>query len=287
MLLDDGRDAPPSESTPLYVEPPSLQSPQTKRTSAYPVWLWPNLVGLDAPVVAVLWQRFLGDAFGVSVPPVASAALGLVVWSIYLADRWLDARPGRPQESAPRHRFAAGNRVSIGVAAIMVAGAALAMAPFLPIHYVLNAAAVAIALAAYLTAVHAIGARGLGELTKALLVGLIFAAGAAVPLAADRPDIAVAWLPAVGAFASTCWLNCRLIAGWEASVRVRHLAGWVAALLAIFLGVRSPRPVALAVAGAVGLLAVLHVMRARVPVELRRVLADVAMLTPLAFGEWA
>ena len=68
----------------------------TERTRRRPVpwWLWPNLLGLDAPAVAVVWQRFLADASGVAVPVAASAVLALVVWGIYLTDRRLDARAG-------------------------------------------------------------------------------------------------------------------------------------------------------------------------------------------------
>ena len=49
---------------------------------------------------------------------------------------------------------------------------------------------------------------------KELLVGVLFAAGVAVPLLASgvRP---AAWLPAVAGFGCACWLNCRLIDRWE------------------------------------------------------------------------
>ena len=43
-----------------------------------------------------------------------------------------------------------------------------------------------------------------GEAGKAAAVGLLFAAGAAVPLAAARPGEVGAWLPGVGAFAAAC-----------------------------------------------------------------------------------
>ena len=67
----------------------------TAETAAtIPWWLWPNVLALDAPTVAVVWQRFLGWAFDSPVPAVASVVLGLTVWSIYLADRWWTPEAG-------------------------------------------------------------------------------------------------------------------------------------------------------------------------------------------------
>ena len=249
-----------------------------------PVWLWPNLVGLDAPVVAVVWQRFLGAAHGVRVPPAASIALGLVVWGVYLADRWLDARPDRPAESADRHRFARRNRTAIGLAAAGVTVAAAVAAILLPTAYIGVGVIVAVGLAAYLAGVHAVRRAAVGEFGKAFLVGLVFAAGVMVPLAAERPHEALGWWPAVGAFAGVCWLNCRLIAAWEAPGRDRPAALLVAAAAALGLAVLAPRPVGLAIGGAVVLLALLHLGRGTTSTRARRVLADVALLTPLAVG---
>jgi hypothetical protein len=74
-----------------------------------PFWLWPNLVSLDAPLVAVLWQGFLAYRFSVPLRPAGRAVLGLTVWAIYLADRLLDARKPLSAKEAldepARHRF--------------------------------------------------------------------------------------------------------------------------------------------------------------------------------------
>ncbi len=250
------------------------------------IWLWPNVVGLDAPVVAVVWQRFVARVFAVHVPAIASLALGLIVWGVYLFDRWLDARPNRPAESTARHVFARRHRFAVGAAALVVVAAAAMMIPFLPIRYVSSGAVVAIALASYLVSVHGIGTQVLRELPKTLLVGFLFAAGIAVPLAADRLDIAPSWVPAVSAFAATCWLNCLLIAGWESREKGHALGHLAIGGLAIGLSALAPRPVALAVVAAVAILITLHFVRAWVTISALRVLADVAMLTPLAVAGW-
>ena len=69
-----------------------------------PVWLWFNLLGLDAPVVALVWQDFLARCYPTILRPPGRAVLGLTVWAIYLADRLLDTRHPAVWESV-RHVF--------------------------------------------------------------------------------------------------------------------------------------------------------------------------------------
>ena len=73
-----------------------------------PWWLLPNLLALDAPTVAVVWQRFLAAESAVVVPFAASLSLFGAVWALYLLDRVLDGRRGAIQ--ADRHRFAVSHR---------------------------------------------------------------------------------------------------------------------------------------------------------------------------------
>lgn len=76
-----------------------------------PWWLVPNLLALDAPVVAVVWLHAFARAFGTTVPWPVTAGLFVAVWSIYLADRLIDARCLREIGCATsRHRFAASYR---------------------------------------------------------------------------------------------------------------------------------------------------------------------------------
>ncbi|CAN5750489.1 hypothetical protein BH11VER1_BH11VER1_29250 [soil metagenome] len=57
-----------------------------------PWWLWLNVLSLDAPLVAVLWQWALAQAYGVQMDPVTYSTLGLTVWLIYVVDRVFDTR---------------------------------------------------------------------------------------------------------------------------------------------------------------------------------------------------
>lgn len=81
-----------------------MSSPQA--SSSIPWWLWLNVLSLDAPVVAVLWQWALAQAYGVQMDPINYSTLGLVVWLIYVLDRVLDTRScAENQPFTARHAF--------------------------------------------------------------------------------------------------------------------------------------------------------------------------------------
>src|SRR5580693_4601800 len=72
------------------------------------VWLWPNLLSLDAPIVALLWQILFARCFHARVGFLPSLLLVLAVWLIYAADRTLDALRGvtwSGTAALPRHEF--------------------------------------------------------------------------------------------------------------------------------------------------------------------------------------
>jgi hypothetical protein len=79
-----------------------------------------------------------------------------------------------------------------------------------------------------------------------------------------------------------CWLNCRLIDRWEAKVADGQRREAELGLAAVVCAVASPEPVGLALAVAVALLGVLQLFHPRTGPRLARVLADAALLTPLA-----
>ena len=71
----------------------------------HPFWLLPNLLSLDAPVVALLWQGFVAASFQVTLTLAARVTLGLAVWAVYIADRLLDTELPGPRRTSARHRF--------------------------------------------------------------------------------------------------------------------------------------------------------------------------------------
>ncbi len=73
-----------------------------------PYWLFPNLLSLDAPLVAISWLYIFANTWRVSyLPWAAYASLGLVVWVIYVSDRLLDSllRDRASGSFAARHEF--------------------------------------------------------------------------------------------------------------------------------------------------------------------------------------
>ena len=96
-------------------------------TCSRPWYLWPNILGLDAPLVAVLWCWFYAQVQGISLPHPIHLLLGGAVWSIYTIDRLLDVRYIRSVGAAwtERHRFAARFFWAFLAVLIMVTGAGL------------------------------------------------------------------------------------------------------------------------------------------------------------------
>jgi len=81
--------------------PPTAQPDLEKRV---PWWLWPQVLCLDAPLVAVLWGAALGRSHYLHLPSAFLWALGLATWLIYLVDRVADDEPG-PLPTSTRHWF--------------------------------------------------------------------------------------------------------------------------------------------------------------------------------------
>lgn len=67
------------------------------------LWRWPNILGVDAAVIAVCWQTYLeGSYFRLST----ATTLGLCVWLTYMADRLFDVRSRSEKDLLSlRHRF--------------------------------------------------------------------------------------------------------------------------------------------------------------------------------------
>lgn len=259
---------------------------ESSTAPSIPWWLWPNVLAFDAPLVGVVWQRFLGSLFGVTVPLSASVSLVLVIWAIYLTDRWLDAAPHAPVESGDRHRFARRYRMFVGSLAVVVwfvaGGIALL---WLPERYLVAGAGVAIVVAVYLVLVHfARRSRFLAGGGKEASVGILFAAGVSVPLVADARELAWTWIFAVAAFAAICWLNCEWITRWERNIADRRSqTGWIVAVVGLVFSLKSPIAVMLTASSAFVVLTAIHLLHGRIGHRLARVLADAALLTPLVW----
>jgi hypothetical protein len=243
------------------------------------LWLWPNLLSLDAPVVALLWQVFFVRCFRVHLDPLAAGLLALAVWLIYVADRLLDAWRGAACQA--RHAFYRRHwRALLPVwTAALLFGAWLAVTQ-LPRAILLRGAALAACVLAYLATVHATPAFSRRDGSKEAAVAMLFALGAS--LAAWPAVRSAADVLAIVLFSLLCWMNCAAIEDWERGRRARLsvvvAAGVVGAAAALLL--REQRPI-LGCAETAAALGLMLLDRARLSRDALRVLADAALLTPL------
>lgn len=250
-------------------------------------WLWPNLLSLDAPIVALLWQAFLARCFDIPLRLPAQLVLGLTVWAIYLTDRQLDALQPAPEREAARHRF---HRrwhrwITVFLILILAADMVITLTWLRPavFHHGLFALA---GVVAYLGFLHFRGV----ALPKEFLVAALFTTGVFLVgwtnASSDWPLIFAAL-----AFFTLCLGNLFAIDLWEraefrassglAAVSLPVLYSGLTAL-AIVCGLVGSRWY-LAVAVSAMLIMLLCFLEKKMGYELRRVLVDWALLSPLLF----
>lgn len=254
-----------------------------------PLWLLPNVLSLDAPLVAVVWQDFIARAYHVELRPAARIVLFLTVWGIYILDRLLDARRKPSVGDPPRHRFAR-RHVRLLATLFVLVIAADTVVTFLRLRPTVlhNGVLVMAAVGLYLLAVH-IGPRN--RLLKAVAVAALFTAGTFLVAWTNSPaPLQTLTAPAFAMFL----LALANLAGvdteeaddeeYSAPVSGHTLALWLlgCVVLAMVVWKRGPvffAPVALSAA----LLMLLHATRRRLSAEQHHVLLDAALLTPLLF----
>jgi hypothetical protein len=312
------------DTVPLPFAPSPAQVRAVRRTEDTPsifsapraLDFW-HLASLDAPTVAIVWSLAFAWAGGVHLPLWVPLLLALVTWSVYVADRLLDARAGlrNPAWHAlrERHRFHWRRRRALVPMAIAAACAAAGIIlTFMPPVVRARDSVLAAAALVYFSGVHS--GRSAWQIPlrwprafpgKEFLVGVLFTAGCVLPawhrqhaLAAPGSAIWTFWIPAVF-FAALAWLNCSCIARWEgveapaccedrSSRSLPFIALALAAigfLLCLFAAVAAhSRSAALVAAGATSalLLALLDRISPRMTPLALRAAADFVLLTPLA-----
>ncbi|MEO8097316.1 MAG: hypothetical protein ABI811_06400 [Acidobacteriota bacterium] len=246
------------------------------------VWLWPNLLSLDAPVVALLWQLLFVRCFHASLGFPVAMLLGMSVWLIYAADRMLDAWRGADLQA--RHQFY--RRHWRGVAVIW-------FALFLVCAWIawtsLSSATLgrgsllAAAAGLYLVAVHAFPKIWRRPGWKEASVSVLFALGAS--LAAWSAIASWSDILSIALFCVLCWMNCTTIEDWEQGRPARGAVLGLAVVVAVMAVVMSGNRPVLACAETASACGLVFLDRYwwRLSPDQLRVLADVALLTPILF----
>jgi hypothetical protein len=239
------------------------------------LWQWPNLLGIDAAIIAVSWFWLLSPK-AAPFPFVTATVLALSVWLTYLADRLLDVRKKMavPPNSL-RHYFAHQKQKKLWRIWYFLLLLNIIMAlSLLSQTQLLRGSILLLATLGYTLAVQRYK---LCHLPKEALVGIIFTAG--VILFLDTPPIWPVTLTLFLIFTA----NCTLIAENEhQEVSAQALTG--------FHGRSSASPFLLTGAICIAMvtlplllsslapLAVLYLLREKVNNETFRTLADAFLL---------
>jgi hypothetical protein len=275
-----------------------------------PLALW-HLLSLDAPTVATLWTWFIASANHVRLPLSSALAMTIAVWTLYAADRLLDARlldthlmdarylnldPPHHEDLEARHYFHRIHRSAFLTGIIL---GAIALATLLPrlepaaIHLYLILGAL---VSAYFILIHATSSAH--RLPKEIAVGLFFAAATFIPTVARRPDLRLTLLPSALLFATLCSLNCLFIYAWEhpapnstqrthaiTRLTLRNLPlltilVTISSLTLTLLDHQASWPITCATAIAATLLLLLHKQHHAISRVTLRAAADLALTTP-------
>jgi hypothetical protein len=276
----------------------SLLPTSERRGEPFRWWYLPSWLGLDAPCVVLTWTWASGRASQAELPVRPAAALFLVVWFIYLADRLIDVASCRDWTGATgRLQFGRDWRglfwtcLGLGIAgilAILVAG--------LPADVLWRAAAVALGVGLHCAA-FVIPVFPWGKLPgKEFGVGLFFALGAYACLGATTQTV-----PLLVCIALVVAFNCLVIAARDAdSDRANDPGGasrWWPSLSRDLLGIGVALTLAamfattltretgfyLSVAASCATLTLLHRYAGRLSPDAVRALADFALFTPIPF----
>ena len=275
------------------------------RQASPPLWLYPNLLGLDAPAVAVAWQWLFAKSFGVGFPPVFHLILGLSVWCIYLGDRIYDVLfAEHPENGTNRMRFTKRHRrplVSVLIIASLVN--LVLIVQHVPLRLIISGLATASLLAIYYALRFKYAPRLKSIIPREILCGMLFALGCTITphaFGAGLENPLIFWL-AVVTFGVTCSAEIILISIWEydvdiavndSSIATEHskTGTYISIILPVLILLCMLAAITLGhwqiyISVAVSILALFIMLRLQkfFTVPSLRVLADAVLLTPLIF----
>jgi hypothetical protein len=273
--------------------------------SRTPWWLWPNLLNLDSPLLAVIWQEQFARVTGVSLEWGDRVLLFCCTWLVYCADRTLDAAESGGKTETARHAIQLrGKPIWLGVSAAVLVVAIVLAAMTLNSRAWLGGGVVLGFTAIHFGATHWwLGMRS-RFWPKEWHVGFVFSVGCALQVWSLSPS---AWpsllLPVIG-FGALCAMSCSHITAWEVVTVDRDDPGSLLNAHPMFVRRLSWFDIALglsamAVAAALGQAAVqfallsvgisafglawLHDRCDRFSTDFLRVTADFGLYTPLLF----
>ena len=268
----------------------------------YPTWLLPNLLSLDAPIVAVAWAWMFAQTWRVQwINQNVYYLLPGIVWIIYVFDRFLDNKVSSGQRAlkSSRHAFHAKHSRVMQLVAFAVAGFCLALTFQLPLAIFAHAIPVLLMVGIYFFfAIFSETDSHQPQLFKNMIAGYTFSYGVALGSFFFRPS--TDWFELIFTqehllFGLLCTCNITAIDIWEASrasneKEVKGVYGFsltvpllilvMLSLTLAFIGEIHARPFFLAIMVAAGLLQLINKNRSRFSLNALRTMADLALIVP-------
>ncbi len=268
-----------------------------------PIWLYPNLLSLDAPLVAVAWLYIFAKTWRVVYLPTSTyISLALVVWVIYVTDRLLDASMNgfSSDRLQARHDFHRKHQKVFRTLAMVAGLVALILVVTELATKIYGYAMFGGLLVAGFFTLSVFSSHGPNDIpyTKNVLAGFSFAYGTSMLAYAytgfESQDLLKS--PELICFAVLCILNISAIDLWEHANRTADLEVKATNELALTLpltllgaaslifALKDPdlttRPFFYAVLTGAALLQMLNRSRGKFSMDALRVLADAALLAP-------
>jgi hypothetical protein len=146
--------------------------------------LWPSILSLDAPVVAIVWQALAAHILNIRLGPYEPAILAFTIWFLYVADHLLDAmKPAREPWEPARRRFYRRHIRAMQITGICSAIALLPLAhASLSPKVFSTGLKIALTVACYFIAIHLSPPGWRERWPREAAVALIFACGTFMPL---------------------------------------------------------------------------------------------------------
>lgn len=268
-----------------------------------PIWLYPNLLSLDAPLVAVAWLYIFAKTWRVVYLPTSTyISLALVVWVIYVTDRLLDASMNgfSSDRLEARHDFHRKHQKVFRALAMLAGLVALILVVTELATKIYGYAMFGGLLVAGFFTLSVFSSHGPNDIpyTKNVLAGFSFAYGTSMLAYAytgfESQDLLKS--PELICFAVLCILNISAIDLWEHANRTADLEVKATNELALTLpltllgaaslifALKDPdlttRPFFYAILTGAALLQMLNRSRGKFSMDALRVLADAALVAP-------
>jgi hypothetical protein len=268
-------------------------------------WQWLTVLSLDAPLVAVLWQTAFARVLGVRSEWQDPVLLGLAVWMVYAADRWIEGWRLAPERvRTQRHYFYIRWRWPVFSLGLGLLGVATVIAVTRLQEREFKAGLLLlIPTLVYLFSHQLVHRHHPLRVPKEICIAVIFTLGCALaPAVRDPGKIHLLPVPAT-LFGLLCFTNCALIAAWEKEVDTLHgqtslalqwhrgfvlihTLPWLlfaAGIAARFFGPAAIHPFALCTIASAFLLGVLDYIHPLIGREAARAAVDVTLMTPVIF----